>query len=191
MAVTLEDVERLREEADVTYEEAKAALERSNGDLLDALIDLERRGKTRTPGSGGTYSTRPGANIPPSAPGKETAGYNEAQGTRSGGWNGLWESVKELFSALFHALDPSTHNRFEVWRQGKLLTSMPLLILIIAVICVFYITVPLLIMGLFLGCRYQFSGPDLGRKDLNDAMNSMSDTVEDMKDQVRRSGGKT
>lgn len=190
MAVTLEDVERLREKADVTYEEARAALERSNGDLLDALIDLERRGKTRAPGSGGTYSTRPGANVPPPGSGGESGCYEE-QGPQSSGWNGLWDSVKELFSALFHALDPSTHNRFEVWRQGKLLTSMPLLILIIAVICVFYITAPLLVIGLLLGYRYQFSGPDLGRKDLNDAMNSMSDTVEDMKDQVRRGSGKS
>lgn len=185
MAVTLEDVERLREKADVTYEEAKAALERNNGDLLDALIDLERRGKTRAPGGGGTYSTRPRANVPP-RPDPESSGSDKEQPASNRGWNSLWDSIKELFSALFHALDPSTHNRFEVWRQGKLMTSMPLIILIIGVICVFYITVPLLVIGLFLGYRYQFSGPDLGRKDLNDAMNNMSDTVEDMKDQVRR-----
>ena len=188
MAVTLEDVERLREKADISYEEAKAALERSNGDLLDALIDLERRGKTKNPGGGGTYSTLPGANVPP-GPAAQRPGPEEERSGESG-WNGLWSSIRELFGALFHALDPSTHNRFEVWRQGKMMTSMPLLILIIAVICVFYITVPLLVFGLLFGCRYQFSGPDLGRKDLNDAMNTVSDTVEGMKEQVRRSSRK-
>ena len=33
----LDQIERLREKANVTYEEAKNALEAANGDLLDAL----------------------------------------------------------------------------------------------------------------------------------------------------------
>ena len=37
-----EKVEKLRERANVSYEEAKNALERSNGDMLDAMILLER-----------------------------------------------------------------------------------------------------------------------------------------------------
>ena len=42
MAVTLEQVEALRARAAVSYEEARAALEANGGDLLDALIALER-----------------------------------------------------------------------------------------------------------------------------------------------------
>ena len=42
----IEKVERLREKADVTYEEAKAALEQSDGDLLDAMVLLERQGSS-------------------------------------------------------------------------------------------------------------------------------------------------
>ena len=45
----IEKVERLREKAEVTYEEAKAALEQSDGDLLDAMVLLERQGKGRKP----------------------------------------------------------------------------------------------------------------------------------------------
>ena len=41
MEITLEQVERLREKADVSYGQAKAALEYSGGNLLDALIYLE------------------------------------------------------------------------------------------------------------------------------------------------------
>ena len=40
MAVTLEQVERLREEADLSYEEARALLEQTQGDLLEALLDI-------------------------------------------------------------------------------------------------------------------------------------------------------
>lgn len=42
-----EMVEKLREKADVTYEEAKNALELTDWDLLDAMLLLERRGQTK------------------------------------------------------------------------------------------------------------------------------------------------
>lgn len=45
MSVTLEQVERLRAHAAVSYEEARRALEACDGDLLDALILLEREGR--------------------------------------------------------------------------------------------------------------------------------------------------
>ena len=42
-------VEMLREKANITYEEAKTVLDEANGDLLDAMILLERRGKVQRP----------------------------------------------------------------------------------------------------------------------------------------------
>ena len=57
MEVTLEQVERLREKADVSYAKAKEALLYSGGNLLDALIYLEERGYIPRP-EGAYYSTR-------------------------------------------------------------------------------------------------------------------------------------
>ncbi len=56
--VTLEQVEKLRERADVSYDEAKAALEEANGDLLEALITLEKKGSVTPPEGGGYYSSQ-------------------------------------------------------------------------------------------------------------------------------------
>ena len=47
--VTLEQVEKLREHANISYDEAKAALENANGDILQAIIDLEKQGKIKPP----------------------------------------------------------------------------------------------------------------------------------------------
>ena len=44
-----EKVERLVEKANVSFEDAKAALDEANGDLLDAMIILEKRGKGKGP----------------------------------------------------------------------------------------------------------------------------------------------
>ena len=52
----IEKVERLREKANVSYEEAKAALEQTGGDLLDAIVLLERQGKVKEPAHS-TFST--------------------------------------------------------------------------------------------------------------------------------------
>ena len=42
-----EKVELLRQKANVTYEEAKDALKACNGDMLDAMVYLEKLGKVR------------------------------------------------------------------------------------------------------------------------------------------------
>ena len=64
MEITLEQVERLREKADVSYGQAKAALEYSGGNLLDALIYLEERGVIPRP-EDAYYSTKGEAPPPP------------------------------------------------------------------------------------------------------------------------------
>ena len=67
----MEKIETLREKTGCTYTEAKAALEASNGDLLDALCWLEQRGKSMVVGA---YSLhRPGA-APGGAQGAKAAG---------------------------------------------------------------------------------------------------------------------
>ena len=52
----IEKVERLKEKANVSYEEARAALEEAGGDLLDAIVLLERQGKVNGPRQA-SYST--------------------------------------------------------------------------------------------------------------------------------------
>ncbi len=49
MAVSLELIEKLKERADVSYEEAKAALEKFDGDIVEALIYLEQQNKMKKP----------------------------------------------------------------------------------------------------------------------------------------------
>ncbi len=47
MGITIELIDELRRRANVSYESAKEALERSNGDLLEALIYLESHDKIK------------------------------------------------------------------------------------------------------------------------------------------------
>lgn len=154
MAVTLEQVEALRARAEVSYEEARAALEDSGGDLLDALIALERAGKLRPDGARGAFfTTRPGgedAPPPPPAGGPAPSqvpagerprffglaltvgGRRRQRGRREG--SGFGTKLKELLLAAADLLRHCTVNQFEVWRGGERMTSLPVLILILLVV---------------------------------------------------------
>lgn len=43
MAVTMEQIDELRRRTNCSYEEAKILLEKHNGDLLDAIVEFERK----------------------------------------------------------------------------------------------------------------------------------------------------
>jgi hypothetical protein len=48
-------------------------------------------------------------------------------------------------------------------------------------LCFFWITIPLLIIGLFMGFRYRFNGPDLGKDSVNSAMDTAATAAENLK----------
>lgn len=163
MDITLERVERLREKANVSYAQAKEALEYSGGDLLDALIYLEEQGTIPRP-EGGCYSTR----------GEKPSAEQQPEETEKE------EEAPFLLRVRRWLLD----NELEVWRRDKPLTAMPVLVLILLVLLAAWAVLPLLIIGLFLGFRYRFSGPDLDRDSINEAMGTVADTASDLGQQV-------
>lgn len=190
MEVTLEMVERLREKAPVTYAQARQALEYSGGNLLDALIYLEEQGAIPRE-EGAYFSTRNEASPPPPKEdplpvpmkGKETR--NEKKRHL---FNGIRVAVvppkgegKRWLSTLRRWL---IDNELEIWRRDQPVTALPVLILVLLLVFVYWLMIPALILGLFLGFRYRFSGPDLERDDLNDMMGSVADTASDLGRQV-------
>ena len=98
-------------------------------------------------------------------------------------WHDWAREVAEMAKNL---LRHATVNQLEVWHGGRLMTSVPVLILVLLVVLAFWVTVPLLLAGLVLRCRYRFVGPRLGKGSINDMMDNVSATVGDMVDQVKR-----
>lgn len=76
-------------------------------------------------------------------------------------------------------------NSFVAQRRGETIISIPVLLLIVLLCVGFWIILPLMIVGLFCECRYSFRGPDLGRKDVNDAMGKASEYADDLKNSVK------
>lgn len=182
MEITLEMVEHLKEKANVSYTQAKEALEYSRGNLLDALIYLEEKGVI--PREDGAYYTTQceAASIPsqteslpvqPPAKEKKKKTHTPPRPKRNGG--------NPFFATLRRWL---IDNELEIWRRDQPITALPVLILLLLLCCAFWITALVLLLGLFLGFRYRFSGPDLEREGLNNMIGSVADTAADLGQKV-------
>jgi len=171
---TLEQVERLREKAAVSFEDAKAALDASGGDLLDALIWLEKQGKIKPPASGGFYSSRDEGES------ESESAQNESARKESRG-ESFSDMIKRFGRFCARLIHKGNSNYFEVKKDGKLILSVPVTVLALSLIFAFWIVLPLLVLGLFLGCRYYFRGQDLGRESVNRVMDTASEAAESIK----------
>ncbi len=176
MEITLEMVERLKEKANVSYTQAKEALEYSGGNLLDALIYLEEKGAIPRE-EAAYYSTKgevpppPADHLPAQLLVKERKKKNAPPPRPKG------DGGRRFFNTLRRWL---IDNELEIWRRDQPITALPVLILLLLLCCAPWVTIPILILGLFLGFRYRFSGPDLERESLNNMMGSVADTASDL-----------
>ena len=182
---TIEQVEKLRSKANVSYEEAKNALDACGDDILEAMIYLEKQGKVQPPPNEGSYSYNRAESESEQIHG--TAANNSKSG--SGG-----ESFTSLMGRFFRwcgrMLVKGNTNTFEATRNGQQIISIPVTILVVLLILAFWIVLPLIIIGLFFNCRYSFQGPDLGRREVNNVMDSAADAAESIKRDVSGSSHK-
>ena len=75
------------------------------------------------------------------------------------------DNAKKFFRWLGRVIHASLINFFEVWRKGERVFYFPVILFIFCFIpWVFWVALALLIIGLFCGYRYHFSGPHLGKK---------------------------
>ncbi|MDR0904878.1 MAG: ubiquitin [Oscillospiraceae bacterium] len=171
---TLEMVERLQERADVSLEEAKAALDEADGDLLDALILLERQGKTTGPAKGGAYSDK-----------SETheEGADGAQNAQSGAET-FRDAMRKVGKLLANLFEKGNTNYIDAIHHDKTELSCPVTVFIVLLIIGFWGVIPLMIVGLFFNWKYRFRGADLGRDDINGVIEKAENAAENLKHSV-------
>lgn len=165
-----EMVETLREKANVTYEEARDALEAANWDLLDAMLLLEKEGKV--PESSASFSTRPEA--------------EEEEAPRRRNPDGVRSAIRWLGCALRKLVYVGNTNSLVVARHGNELFSLPVTVCVILLLCSVWTVLIVMALSLFFGVRYSFRGPQLGKEAINNAMNRAADAAENMKEEIRK-----
>lgn len=174
----LEQVEKLCAMANISYEEAKAALDAANGDILDAIIYLEKQGKIHAPTGGGHYTSE--KNIDTTAvPYQDN--YWEKHDHNSKKQNAFITFLKKAGEFCLKLIRKGNVNTFEVLKGEEVKASFPINVLALLLIFAFWVTIPLMIIGLFFGLRYRFVGPEFKSNTINDAMDSAAEAAENLK----------
>lgn len=170
---TLEQVEKLREKTGVSFEEAKAALEASGDDLLDAIIYLERQGRVNAPAGGGYYSSE---NT------QEEQAYGGAGNGGQPNYGGNFrDSMGKFGRFCARIFNIGNTNYLEAEKNGTVMFVVPVTALVILLIFFFWVIVPLFVLSLFFGFHYRFVGAEVGTEQVNKVMDGATDTVEDIK----------
>lgn len=162
MDITLEQVEKVRSCTGASYEEAKAALEETGGNVLDAVILLEQRGQSGP--TGGDYSTRTTGRSPESEPSS---------------WK--WPTWREVKHALKSVVVNCLAISLEIWKGGRMTCMIPLIVALILCLLEPYVAFGLALIGLCFGYRIHISGrgtEEWGDK-VNRVMDQIGDTVND------------
>lgn len=164
-----EKVEKLRERANVTYEEAKEALDQCNGDLLDAMMLLERQGKAKAPQQSSfstSYEEQP-----------QYLSVEEKVQESKGDGKSIWEKICDFCKMIWRK---GCDNYFCLHHKGELIFKIPVVAFVIVLLFAWNVSLIALVVGLFFDCRYSFAG-----KDELDAANKVFDKASEFAEQVK------
>ena len=174
----LEKVEKLRERANVTYEEAAAALEEAGGDLLDALVLLEKQGKTASPDQS-TFSTSYEEQKQYVRVEDQLIEAENARKKESHVFRGIRETVRSFFRVL-------RDNSLIVTHHEKEFVRLPLWLLAIVLLITgaWKPAIVVIIISLFFQFRYSVGGRDQ-LKEANSFMEKASEAAEHIKEEFQ------
>ena len=204
--VTLEQVELLRSKADVTYEEARQALEATGGDLLDAVVLLEIQGKVRPPKAAAAATAKNNGTAPTGNASASRADTSHDRRDSDRCESDQKADTGETKKAHCHTQSQNSTDfgallrKFGRWVKGVVQTgnrnniivskgsqtvlTLPITALVILMVFFFWAIFALVVIGMFTGFRLVFSGPDIRGDTANTIMNSAADAAENLKRDV-------
>ena len=160
----LEMVEKLREKANVTYEEARDALEACDWDLLDALLLLESSGRLNEMEEA-AYSTRE----------QKTEEKPETK-TRKPRENGL---IATLLHGLGTLIKKGNAVSVLIKKNGETRLTLPLTVVVIALVFMFWWILIAAAVAMIFGYRYAIQGLTIDES-VNSAMDKAGDFVDNV-----------
>jgi hypothetical protein len=182
--ITLGKIEAMRKQTGATFAEAKAALLETDGDLSAAISLYQQRKKDAGGARQDTpweenprqrKKARREEEPRQKRTNREHTGQEEQtrEGQTKGQWNTQWERrtpppdmppvwegeasgvLSGLFALLGRLFQWSAATRFSVYRQGRLVFSLPFLVCLVVLLVSFWALPFAFIVGLFMGYSYR------------------------------------
>lgn len=170
-------VDKLREKTNISYEEAKAALENSNWDILDALLNLEESGRVKKPSVSIFYTNE--------------AKYNEKSEERENNKENKYEtnnSFQGIFEAICKFIDTCNNIFLEIKKKGRMLLKIPLTVVIILSFFAFWMIIPLMLVGLFFDIEFYLYAKIVNTDKANKILSEISENVKIIKEKFKKAG---
>ena len=162
----LEMVEKLREKANVSYEEASAALEKCNWDLLDALLMLEGEGRLNREGGAPEQKKEYTTRVQPKA--EKKAGH--------GGFAMLMKGTAQIIRRL-NAV------QLLIKKNGEVRLELPMSVVLLLIIISIWAVGIAAVVAMFFGYRFAVKGLSF-----DDSVNAAMDKAGTFVDDVAKAG---
>lgn len=170
MNITLEKIDSLRERANVSYQEAKEALEKSEGNMIDAIIFLESENKTVYDRAKREQSRR-----------RERERYEAKKEKYRSNVDDVAISAKKVFKSL-------NDTRVVMYNDDRVIFDVSMTVTILTAAFLFPFALGVFVIGLLTGNRFKVIRKDKKTDPLNEVLDKaakMSQTVaETLKEKV-------
>lgn len=186
MSQNLELVEKLVEKTGLSYGEAKQALEKTDWDILEALIQLEAQGRING-GKTAQYTTSSTNNSQQYQQNQQNQQYqqNSQSEKKSTAGENFKKTTKSLGEWLKSVFDKGNKNSLVMHKNDEKKLEIPVTAFVVLLIFCFWVIIPLMIVALFFGCRFSFSGNELGKESVNSAMGKATDIADNIKSEFK------
>lgn len=173
-------IDKLKNETNISYEEAEIALKKSNWDMLDAIIDLEEKGKIKKPSISIFYTNENKDNY------KNNLLINNKSKEKYYDNRKDHNTFEGIFVKLCKLIDICNNIFFEIKKEQKVFIKIPVTVIIVLLGFAFGIVVPLYIVGLFFDLEFSLSGNRIEVKKINNAFKVISEKAKKIKGKLKR-----
>ncbi len=173
-------VDTLRDKTNISYGEAKSALENSNWDILDAMLYLEEHGRVKKPSVSIFYTNDYKESYTNQ---KEVVNIKEDKDNRN---SKSRNNFGGIFEAICKAIDTCNNIFVEIRRRGRVLLKLPLTVLILLLFFAFWIIIPLMIVGLFFDIEFLVLARSVNTDKVNKVFNEISKNVQNIKEKFKK-----
>jgi len=179
-------LQRLMEMTHCSQEEAAAALDACSGDLLDAVLLIERLADANNGGVAYDGPQHGAAGAGYAGNGYAGNGYTGSSHAGNNGFRpghgAFAEAMLAIGRFILRVINAANSNMLDVSYHGNKILSFPLSVIALLLIFCFWVTVPAFLISMFIGWRYSFSGEHFGRDDINNVMNRAGEVADDLKE---------
>lgn len=173
-------IEKLKEKANISYEDAKKALEDNDWDILDAMLYLERKEKIKKPSMSTFYTNE---NKESYSDDYSIAIYdNKEEKKNSRKFNGF----EGIFEAICRVIDTCNNIFLEISKEEKMFLKIPVTVLILLLMFTFWIVIPLFIVGLFFDIEFSISSKRVNTDKVNKIIKEISLIVKKVKEEIKK-----